>query len=64
MRRSLWHLTFYVTAGAFVLTAMPASGDNAWGSYHWERYFNPVKLTLGDNFKYPVWEYWGCPSSC
>ena len=41
MRRSLWHLTFYVTAGAFVLTAMPASGDNAWGSYHWERYSKP-----------------------
>ena len=56
MRRSLWHLTFYVTAGAFVLTAMPASGDNAWGSYHWERYSNPVSLTLGNNFKYPVWD--------
>ena len=51
MRRSLWHLTFYVTAGAFVLTAMPASGGHAWGSYHWERSSNPVSLTLGDNFK-------------
>ena len=55
MRRSLWHLTFYVTAGAFVLTAMPASGYHAWGNYHWERSSNPVSLTLGDNFKYSVW---------
>ena len=56
MRRSLWHLTFYVTAGAFVLTAMPASGYHAWGSYHWERSENPVMLTLGDNFKKSVWD--------
>ncbi len=55
-RRTLWHLTFYVTAGAFALTAMPASGNNAWGSYHWERFSSSVSLDLGANFKNSVWE--------
>ena len=57
MRRSLWHLTFYVTAGAFVLMVMPASGDNAWGPYHWARDKNPVTIVLGDNVD-SRWDDW------
>ncbi len=57
MRRSLWHLTFYVTAGAFALTAMPASGNNAWGNYHWARSANPVTIVLGDNVD-SQWDGW------
>ena len=57
MRRSLWHPTFYVTAGAFVLTAMPASGNNKWRNYHWARSANPVTIVLGDNVD-SRWDEW------
>lgn len=34
---------------AVLLAAVPASAHHAWGSYHWARTANPLKLNLGSN---------------
>ena len=36
-----------------VTSGVDVSAAHAWGNYHWARSSNPVKLTLGDNFRAP-----------
>lgn len=47
----------FLGAGVLALTAIPARGDHAWGSYHWPRSSNPVTIELGDNVS-SAWDGW------
>jgi hypothetical protein len=42
-------LAFVAAIAAVLLATSSAGADHSWGSYHWERSSNPVRLGIGDN---------------